>query len=121
MIPVQPTACVQEVRTHGSCSLVIVCGEIDLLTAPGLVCHLDWLTYTGRPDLLIDLRPVSFMDTSGIKALARARDRATGRCGKIRLVCTRPATLRLLHHPVMRLGLETLEALPSPEPPHVAA
>ncbi|WP_055566633.1 STAS domain-containing protein [Streptomyces atriruber] len=113
--------CVREVRLHGDCTLVVLCGEIDIHTAPAITDCLDALTHTGDSDLLIDLRPVDFMDGSGVRILHRARTRTSGRHGRLRLICIRPVTLHLLNHPRLRLDFDILNQLPAPVPPRAAA
>jgi anti-sigma B factor antagonist len=57
--------------TIDRCGVIIVTGELDSTTAPMLeenVASVDG-------PLLLDLRPVSFMDSSGIAALIRIRQR----------------------------------------------
>jgi anti-anti-sigma factor len=114
MTLLESDVCVRDVRAHGAGTLVVLCGEIDLLTAPGIAYRLDGLTRSGRPDLLIDLRPVSFCDWSGLRVLARAHERAGVRRGRVRLICTDPTILRILRHPLLRLGFEVLAELPPP-------
>ncbi|MFC7305907.1 STAS domain-containing protein [Streptomyces monticola] len=114
-------ACVKEVRPHQGCTLVVLCGEIDIHTAHGITDCLDTLTRTGDTDMLIDLRPVDFMDGAGVRLLNRTRARTSGRHGRLRLICTHPATLHLLNHPRLRLDFEILNELPTPIPPQAAA
>ncbi|MER7349668.1 STAS domain-containing protein [Streptomyces aurantiacus] len=114
-------ACVKEVRPHGDGVLVVLCGEIDIATAPGITGCLDELTHTGGIDLLIDLEPVDFMDGAGVHLLNRVQDRTSGRHGRLRLICTRPTTLQLLHHPWLRLSFDILDRLPAPVPPEAVA
>ncbi|MEL3944999.1 STAS domain-containing protein [Streptomyces sp. LNU-CPARS28] len=121
MTPPPAVICVKEVRPHGDCTLVVLCGEIDIHTAPGVIEFLDGLTYANDTDLLIDLRPVGFMDFAGVRLLERTRTRSSGRHGRLRLICTGRATLYLLHHPRLRLGYEILSELPAPVPPQAAA
>ncbi|MFF7213366.1 STAS domain-containing protein [Streptomyces sp. NPDC008238] len=83
-------------RTDGSSTLVTLGGAVDALTAPGVSAALDALTGAGRPDIVVDLRPVEFIDCSGLSALVRARRRAEERSGRVRLVCRDEFTLRTL-------------------------
>jgi len=121
--PSPAAVCVQEIRAYGDCVLVVLCGEIDIHTAPDITNRLDALTYTGDADLLIDLRPVDFMDCAGIHLLDRARARTSGRRGRMRLICTHPATVHLLNHPRLRPDFDILDRLPAPVPvpPRAAA
>ncbi len=110
--PFSTTACVQHVRPYGACTLVVLYGEIDLCTGPAITHRLDALTRTRDIELLIDLRPVEFMDMAGIRVLTRARTRSRG--GHLQLICTRPALIHLLHHPALRLDFTILSTLPTP-------
>ncbi|MGW4566635.1 STAS domain-containing protein [Streptomyces sp. NPDC004561] len=71
-------------------------GEIDLLTAPALAERLDALTARPNPDLVLDLRPVAFMDCAGLGILCRTRNRVLARRGRLRLVADSAGFLRML-------------------------
>jgi anti-sigma B factor antagonist len=73
-------------------------GEIDLVTALSLSARLDALTAHSRPDLVLDLRRVSFIDCSGLSILCRVRSRILTRKGRLRLVTDSSHFLRLLRH-----------------------
>jgi anti-sigma B factor antagonist len=62
---------------------VLVAGEVDLATVGGLRDQITELLDVGWRDVLIDLREVTFMDTSGVHALLDADQRA--RAGSVRL------------------------------------
>ncbi|WP_327087529.1 STAS domain-containing protein [Streptomyces viridochromogenes] len=49
-----------------------------------------------RPDLVVDLRPVSFIDCSGLGVLCRTRNRVLARRGRLRLVIGSSRVLRIL-------------------------
>ena len=75
-------------------SVVHVKGEVDLATAPEL--H-EVLAGFGPADgpLIVDLSDVAFLDSSGLSVLVRCHQHlAEG--GGLRLVVTRPTTLRVL-------------------------
>lgn len=76
--------------------MVEVRGEIDILTAPPLAARLDALSAGSRPDLVLDLRPMSFIDCSGLRLLCRARNRTLDRHGRLRLVSDSCCFLRIL-------------------------
>ncbi|MGH1554903.1 STAS domain-containing protein [Streptomyces sp. L7] len=70
-------------------------------------------TAVAEPDVLVDLRPVEFLDCSGLRVLCWAEGRARERGGRLRIVLRRAA-----HRPaVARLGLlgrfPPLRAMPS--------
>ncbi|MFI1354446.1 STAS domain-containing protein [Streptomyces sp. NPDC020898] len=73
-------------------------GEIDLVTAPSLSARLDALTAHSRPDLVLDLRRVSFIDCTGLGILCRARSRALARQGRLQLITDSSRFLRVLRH-----------------------
>ncbi|MGX1910079.1 STAS domain-containing protein [Streptomyces phaeochromogenes] len=83
-------------RVVGSTTVVRLCGEIDVLTATPWSVRLDALTADPGPELVLDLRSVTFIDCSGLAALCRARKRTEIRGGRLRLVTGSPSILRLL-------------------------
>ncbi|MFI8304877.1 STAS domain-containing protein [Streptomyces sp. NPDC085927] len=101
-----------ERRVAGT-TLVAPRGELDLLTAPALSQRLDVLTAGAFPDLVLDLRAVSFIDCSGLRALCRARRRALSRGGRLRLITRSPGLLRVLHHTRLTGVFELLPRLPA--------
>lgn len=60
-------------------SFLVVVGEVDLATEPAVVnaARRAVADGEGRP-LTVDLRGVQFMDSSGLRALLKARDLARG-------------------------------------------
>jgi anti-anti-sigma factor len=61
-------------------AVVIVRGEVDLMTAPQFEALVDEAILDGgapRP-LLVDLEECTFMDSSGLAVLLRARDQVEG-------------------------------------------
>ncbi|MEV6025767.1 STAS domain-containing protein [Streptomyces sp. NPDC052036] len=71
----------------GSATAVVrLSGEIDILAVRSLGPRLDALTTESRPDLVLDLRPVSFLDCAGLGLLCRVRNRVLARGGRLRLV-----------------------------------
>lgn len=80
----------------GGVTVVELRGDIDLRAAPALAARLDALTAGPRPDLVLDLRPVSFIDCSGLGVLCRTRNRVMARQGRLRLVSGSTRFLRIL-------------------------
>ncbi|AZQ39696.1 anti-sigma factor antagonist [Streptomyces cyaneochromogenes] len=73
-------------RAVDGTTVVALRGEIDLVTAIPLAARLDALTSGRSPDLVLDLREVSFIDCSGLGVLCRTRNRIKARDGRLRLV-----------------------------------
>ena len=70
-------------RPHAYC--VTMSGALDLDAAPGLDRRLDGLIASGARFVVLNLADVSFLDSSGIRSIARAA-RALGDVGG-RLTC----------------------------------
>lgn len=85
-------------RVIAGTTVVALRGEIDLLTAQPLSARLDMLTAGPRPDLVLDLRALSFIDCAGLGVLCRARNRTAARGGRLRIVTGRTGFLRILRH-----------------------
>ena len=66
-----------EVEQGSDGVVVTLRGELDLAAAPGLQQELLALIARPVPDLTLDLGALSFLDSSGLGALYRARQAAT--------------------------------------------
>lgn len=73
-------------RAVAETAIVTLHGELDLEAAIPLTARLDALTSGPGPDLVLDLRPVAFVDCAGLGVLCRARNRVRARHGRLRLV-----------------------------------
>ena len=84
-----------EVETHqfGSVVVVAVGGNVDATTVTDLNAVFDDLVGRGVRNYVIDLGRVSFMDSSGLAALARLYKRIRIGHGDVRL-CNLPPELR---------------------------
>ncbi|MFI7141429.1 STAS domain-containing protein [Streptomyces massasporeus] len=96
----------------GTAHVVTLSGELDLLAAPALRARLDMLTAGPCPDLVLDLRPVSFIDCSGLGVLCRVRNRVRARHGRLRLVTGSTSLRRVLRHTGMEGVFELLPRMP---------
>ncbi|MFF4804400.1 STAS domain-containing protein [Streptomyces sp. NPDC001351] len=105
-----PAPCHTE-RVIGGTTVVELHGEIDMLTATPLSARLDTLTAGPRPHLVLDLRPVTFIDGSGLRLLCRARNRVLARQGRLRLVADRGRLLRILRPALLADVFEILPDL----------
>lgn len=102
-------------RTVAGTTIVTLHGELDLGTAIGLTAHLDTLTSGPHPDLVLDLRAVSFIDCAGLRVLCRAHNRARARHGRLRLVTTDGGFLRVLCAAGLSDAFEIHPELPEPD------
>jgi anti-sigma B factor antagonist len=65
---------------HGPDRVVVeVSGELDMLGAPELEAALGAIDFNGSQALVLDLRGVTFMDSTGLRLVFSARSRATER------------------------------------------
>ncbi|MEV0241505.1 STAS domain-containing protein [Streptomyces sp. NPDC050674] len=87
-------------------------GEIDLATAQALRTRLDALTGGSGLDLILDLRPVSFIDCAGLGVLCRVRNRVLARRGRLRLVSDSPSLRRVLRHAGLAGVFDVLPEMP---------
>ncbi|GAA1006198.1 hypothetical protein STXM2123_955 [Streptomyces sp. F-3] len=83
-------------RTVGATTVVTLSGEVDLFARLSLTPRLDALTAGPRPDLVLDLRGVAFIDCAGLGLLCRARNRVAARGGRLRLISRSASFRRLL-------------------------
>ncbi|ANS70146.1 hypothetical protein SLINC_7922 [Streptomyces lincolnensis] len=105
-----PALCHTERVVDGT-TVVELRGEIDLFTAPPLSALLDLLSADLCPDVVLDLRRVTFLDCSGLRLLCRTRNRIRARQGRLRLVLDSAGLLRVLRY----AGLAgVFEVLPCP-------
>jgi anti-sigma B factor antagonist len=71
-------------------------GEIDVATSPELHERLSALLEAGSSLVIVNLTDVSFIDSTGLGVLVGAVQEARAGGGDLRLVVTRPQTLKLL-------------------------
>jgi anti-sigma B factor antagonist len=97
--------------------VVTVAGEVDIATVARLRERLAALAAGGLP-LVADLDQVSFIDATGLGALAGAARRAAAHGASLHVVCARPQTRRLFRVtgldrqiPLVRDLAEALRAL----------
>lgn len=70
-----------EERQHGDAAILTVSGELDLRTSPELEERLNGAFGAGIELVILDLRQIDFMDSTGLRVLLAAHQRAheTGR------------------------------------------
>lgn len=64
-----------EVRSEGTAAVVVVSGELDLASGPELEDVLERVSNDPAQLLIIDLREVDFMDSTGLSIIVRAHQR----------------------------------------------
>lgn len=76
--------------------VVTVVGDVDVSNAAKLRDALDRVLANGESRLIVDLREVSFMDSTGLGILVGRLKVVRARRGSMRLVCAAPGMLRVL-------------------------
>jgi anti-anti-sigma factor len=71
-------------------------GEVDLSTSPDLRAQLDQLWDSGWTDIVVDLRDVTFMDSSGVHVLLDHHRRAARGGMSFAIIDGAPSVSRLL-------------------------
>lgn len=89
------------VDDRGDVVVAHVTGELDTYTVPDARRVFDGLRATTGSEVVVDLREVTFLDSSGLGALIGLYHRVSDAGGHLRLVCA-GVTLRLME--LMNLG-----------------
>jgi anti-sigma B factor antagonist len=71
-----PEAFSVRVERRGDAAVVVPTGELDLATAPALEASLSRAFTEAAPRVVLDLRELEFIDSSGLRTLLTARRRA---------------------------------------------
>ena len=68
-----PEAFTVRTEDHSGTAVVVPTGELDLATAPALEAALDRAFASTVPRVVLDLRELEFIDSSGLRTLLTAR------------------------------------------------
>jgi anti-anti-sigma factor len=85
-----------EVQRHGRVAVIAVTGELDLATGPQLEAELHGISASDTELVIVDLRNLEFMDSTGLSIIVRAHQRLTGEGCQLGLVKGSPQVQRLL-------------------------
>jgi len=95
---------------EGEPAVLAVVGEVDLYTAPRLGEALAGVIDAGVRQVVLDLSRLSFIDSSGLHAIAAARQRLGAEGGSLVLRSVRPETMRVLDICGLSSIVETISA-----------
>jgi anti-anti-sigma factor len=84
-----------EVRREGSAAVIAISGELDLASGPRLEEQLTALD-SGVRLVVVDLRNLEFMDSTGLSIIVRAHQRLAEQECELSLVRGSPQVQRLL-------------------------
>ncbi|MGY0058565.1 STAS domain-containing protein [Streptomyces sp. LZ34] len=99
------------VRVLDGVTVAEITGELDIFAAARISARLDSLARAARPDLVLDLRMVTFLDCAGVSLLCRLRNRVLERGGRLRLVIVDPRFTRLLRMVRLEDAFEVVDDL----------
>jgi anti-anti-sigma factor len=74
------------VRRDGERALLIPVGELDLMSADALENEVIGLLECGIADVVVDLRGLSFIDSTGIRALLSCHERAQRENARVAII-----------------------------------
>ncbi|MGP4049572.1 STAS domain-containing protein [Streptomyces sp. 2A115] len=101
-------------RAVGPTLVIEPLGELDawaeLELWPGIAALLD----RPAPDVVVDLRRVTFLDAGGLRLLIRIQKRVTNHRGTLRLVRCAPGVWRVLRITHLEGDFSVLDTLPAP-------
>jgi anti-sigma B factor antagonist len=103
-----------EVRRDDGAAVIAVSGELDLASGPELEAELDQLRGPDTRLVVIDLRQLAFMDSTGLSILVRAHQRLAGEGCEVGLVKGSQQVQRLLD---LTGVAERLRLVDAPEDP----
>src|SRR5208283_4733678 len=84
-------------RFHDDHTIVTICGEIDLYTAPRLHSELGAVLVDGMPTrVVIDMSGVEFCDSTGMNVLLSYLRRVRERGGELEIASPKPAVRKIL-------------------------
>jgi anti-sigma B factor antagonist len=76
-----------KMRWAAGATVVVVHGELDVLTAPKLSTWLDGLIRRGRGDVVIDLSEAEFIDSLGLHTLLKVQRRLSRQSRSLAVIC----------------------------------
>jgi anti-sigma B factor antagonist len=85
-----------QVANKGEAAIVSISGELDLASSPALEEELERVAATDASLVIVDLRELEFMDSTGLSVLVRAHQRAAENSQRFGLVNGSQQVQRLL-------------------------
>jgi len=100
-----------DVRSHGDADIARLSlhGELDLASVAKLDDELSRIEADRAPVVVVDLSGLEFMDSSGLRALIIADERARGRGARLAIVPGPPQVRRIFEVTKLNERLELVE------------
>jgi anti-sigma B factor antagonist len=99
-----------DVRTERGATVIAVSGELDLASSPILEERLEQVFGSDSTSVILDLRRLDFMDSTGLSVLIKAHQSAEEASQRLYLVKGPPQVQRLLNLTGVGERLSVLEA-----------
>ncbi|MEV0274853.1 STAS domain-containing protein [Streptomyces sp. NPDC050610] len=87
-------------------------GELDIWSTVTLAGHVESLLDRSCPDVVVDLRAVTFLDASGLRMLLRIKHQVADKGGALRIVRPSPRVWRVLRLTRLDRSFTVLDGLP---------
>ena len=84
-----------QVNSRNGVASIALRGELDMATIPDLEGHLAPFESNGVSAIMLDMRELTFIDSTALHSLVRARERAKTNGQRLILVGARPSARRL--------------------------
>jgi anti-sigma B factor antagonist len=75
------------VRSDSTATIITVRGEIDMVTAPALNAELGEVVQAEEGDVLVDLKDIAFIDSTGLHVLLNAQRRLVRQGHHLFVIC----------------------------------
>jgi anti-sigma B factor antagonist len=86
-----------DAQYDGSRTLVVLGGDLDLVSYRTLKNEVDRLVIDQRVDLVLDLDGLTFIDSLGLGALVSTRRKVNAFGGSLEIVCTNPTVMQVFN------------------------
>ena len=106
-----PQFTVRSTSQNGVASIALK-GDLDIATLPELEAHLAPFQDDGVAAIMLDMRELTFIDTTGLHAIDRASQRAKASGQPLILIGTRPSARRLFEITGIGHILDGQDAMP---------
>ncbi len=100
-------------RFVGGTLVIELHGELDIWSTVTLAGHVESLLDRPRPDVVVDLRAVTFLDASGLRLLLRIKRQIADKDGALRIVRPSPRVWRVLRLTRLDRSFTVLDGLPA--------
>ncbi|WP_438292666.1 STAS domain-containing protein [Streptomyces sp. HUAS TT7] len=101
-------------RAAETATVLELFGEIDIEARLVLGPAVERMIDREAPEVVVDLRPVTFMDAGGLRLLDEIQDDVAARGGTLRLVRGRRSVMRLFRLTGLDSAFTVLDRLPPP-------